>query len=925
MGPRGEAGYARLTIVCADSFTPWCNLRTQRGEEGGTGEMTELDKTYDPSAVEHEIYADWESAGLFHAEPDDPGEPFSIVIPPPNVTGSLHVGHALDNAIQDAIIRRARMEGRNAVWLPGTDHAGIATQNVVEKQLADEGMSRHDLGREQFLDRVWQWREESGGEILTQLRRLGASCDWAREAFTFDEPRSTAVREVFVSLYEDGLIYRGERIINWCPRCHTALSDIEVEHEDVEGELAHLRYPAADGGGDGVIVATTRAETMLGDTAVAVHPDDERYAGLIGKTVRLPLMDRELPVVADDRVDPEFGTGAVKVTPAHDPLDHAIAETHGLDVVEVIDEHGIITEAGGRFAGLDRFDARRAVKQALDDEGLLISVEPYEHAVGHCSRCATVVEPRLSDQWFVSVRPLADASVEAVRDGRVVFAPERFTKPFIEWLENLHDWCISRQIWWGHRIPAWYCPEGHISVARTDLEACTECGSTEITQDEDVLDTWFSSALWPFTTLGWPDESPDLETWYPTSTLVTGYDINTFWVSRMLMMGLRFLGDVPFHVVHNHGMVRDQYGKKMSKSFGNVIDPIDFIDRYGADALRFALLERSAPGQDVPLAEEWVEGARRFANKLWNALRFAMQTLDGTRPGEIPADDALAIEDRWVLSRLEACRETVDTATAVGEFHWARGGQALWSFSWDELADWYLEAAKVRLYGDDEKAKATAQRVLAAVLDDLLRLLHPYMPFLSEVLWRSLTGASGGEESLAVATWPPPRRGRDDLAEEQFGLLQEVVTELRRFRSEHDVAPSRRFAATIVTDRDDVLRPLGALITALAGLSELEIVVEPDEREGTTRVVFSAGEVVIPLAGVIDVEEELARLRRELDNAVGEKARAESKLGNEQFVERAPADVVQRERDKVDEWDRVAAKTREEIAELETISGVDGR
>jgi valyl-tRNA synthetase len=888
-----------------------------------TEDETALDKAYDPAAVEADLYADWLDAGLFHAEPDDAGEPFSIVIPPPNVTGSLHVGHALDNTIQDAIIRRARMEGRNAVWLPGTDHAGIATQNVVERRLEEEGLSRHDLGREAFLERVWAWREESGGLILDQLKRLGAACDWEREAFTFDEQRSRAVREVFVSLWEDGLVYRGERIINWCPRCHTALSDIEVEHEEVDGELAHLRYPAVDGG-EGVMVATTRAETMLGDTAVAVHPEDERYAHLVGTTVRLPLMERELPVVADDDIDMEFGTGAVKVTPAHDPLDHAIAERHGLEVIDVLDDDAVVTEAGGRFVGLDRYEARRAVKVALEAEGLLVKVEPYTHAVGHCSRCGTMVEPRLSDQWFVAVAPLAATAVAAVRTGAVRCVPERFTGPFVEWLENLHDWCISRQIWWGHRIPAWYCPDGHVTVARTDPDACAECGSAAITQDEDVLDTWFSSALWPFTTLNWPDDTPELETWYPTSVLVTGYDINTFWVSRMLMMGCRFLGEVPFHLVHNHGMVRDQHGKKMSKSFGNVIDPLDFIDRFGADALRFALLERSAPGQDVPLAEEWVEGARRFANKLWNAARFALGTLDGTRPGELPDDADLALEDRWVLSRLEACRERVDRATAVGEFHWARGGQALWEFAWDELADWYLEAAKVRLYGDDGAARETAQRVLAVVLDDLLRLLHPYMPFVTEALWRSLTGAAGGTESLLTAAWPGPRRGRDVEAEERFAVLQDLVTELRRFRAEHQVAPSRRFPATVVTERRELLEPQWALVTSLAGLSEVTLAAGADDADGTARVVFGTGEVLIPMRGVIDLEGELERLRKELDNAEAEKARAEDKLANDQFVERAPAEVVQRERDKVAEWDRIAAQTRDEIAELEALGAAEG-
>ncbi|HEX2029401.1 MAG TPA: valine--tRNA ligase [Nitriliruptorales bacterium] len=873
---------------------------------------------YDPAAVEHLLYEDWVSAGLFHAEADDPGEPFSIVIPPPNVTGSLHVGHALEHAIIDAVMRRARMEGKNAVWVPGTDHAGIATQNVVEQQLADEGVSRHDLGREAFIERVWRWREESGGLILQQMRRLGASCDWEREAFTFDEPRSRAVREVFVTLYEEGLIYRGNRLINWCPRCLTALSDIEVDHEDTVGELAYLRYPTVDGG-DGVVVATTRPETMLGDTAVAVHPDDERYRLLVGATLRLPLVDREIPVIADDAVDPGFGTGAVKVTPAHDPNDHAIAQRHGLASVDIFTDHAVVDEAGGRFAGLERYAARAAVKEALAAEGLLVRVEPYTHAVGTCSRCGTVVEPRLSDQWFVAVTPLAADAIAAVEAGRVTFAPDRFTRPFLEWLRNLHDWCISRQIWWGHRIPAWYCPDGHITVAREEPDACATCGERALTQDEDVLDTWFSSALWPFTVFGWPEDTPALRVWYPTSVLVTGYDINTFWVSRMLMMGIHFLPEVPFRIVHNHGMVRDRYGKKMSKSFGNVLDPLDFVDRYGADALRFALLRHCSPGQDVPLAEEWVEGARRFANKLWNAIRLALQTLDGTRPGELPHREQLALEDRWVLSRLERCRATVHEATATGSWAWSTAAQTLYEFTWDELADWYLEAAKVRLYGHDEAARSVVQRVLATVLDDLLRLLHPLMPFVTETLWRAVSGATGGQQSLAAAAWPASLGERDHHAEARFALLQEVVGELRRFRAEHRIPPATLFPVALVTSRRTELEPLAPLLATLVGLSEVRFAAEVVDTSGTTTVVFPTGEAYVPLAGVIDVAGELERLRKELDSARGEVDRARGKLANPQFVERAPAEIVQRERDKQAGWKRVVAQLEEELAQLRVL------
>ncbi len=885
--------------------------------------MTELAKAYDPTIVEQDLYRDWESSGIFHAEPDDAGEPFSIVIPPPNVTGSLHIGHALDNSIQDAIVRRKRMKGANTVWVPGMDHAGIATQNVVERQIAAEGLSRRELGREAFIERVWRWKEESGGAILQQLRRLGASCDWAREAFTFDEPRSRAVREVFVSLYEEGLIYRGNQLINWCPRCMTALSDIEVEHEETAGELVHVRYPSADGG-DGVVVATTRPETMLGDTAVAVHPEDERYNDLVGSVLRLPLMEREIPVLADEHVDPAFGTGAVKVTPAHDPNDYRIAARHGLAMIDIMTDEGRISQAGGRFAGMDRYEARAAVRAELEQQGLLVKVEAHEHAVGTCSRCGTVVEPRLSDQWFVAVTPLATDAVRAVEEGRVRFVPARFTGPFLDWLRNLHDWCISRQIWWGHRIPAWYCPDGHVTVSRHTPETCNTCGSREIHQDEDVLDTWFSSALWPFTVLGWPDETPELKTWYPTSVLVTGYDINTFWVSRMLMMGVHCLADVPFHVVHNHGMVRDQYGKKMSKSFGNVVDPLDFIDRFGADALRFALFQHCAPGQDVPLAEEWVDGGRRFANKLWNMARFVLQAFDGARPQRLTTLTFLALEDRWILSRLEACRLEVDNAMSTDTLDWASAAQALHRFAWEEFADWYLEAAKVRLYGYDADARDTARTVLFVVLDDLLRLLHPLMPFVTEILWRSLTKAEGGANSLAIAGWPERRGERDPDAEERFATLQALVGALRSFRSDHTIPPSRRIDATVVSPQRQVLEPLAPLLSALAGLGRLTFADDTGDVAGAARVVSSSGDVFVPLAGAINVDEELARMRRELEKAVAEHDRATARLSDTRFVERAPTHVVEREREKRDEWARVIEALRGEIGEFETVGGLSG-
>ncbi len=898
--------------------------------------MSDLPKAYEPSAVEPDLYEDWRRAGLFHAEPDDEGEPFSIVIPPPNVTGSLHVGHALDNTIQDVIIRHARMRGRNAVWVPGTDHAGIATQNVVEKQLAEEGLSRHDLGRERFIERVWQWREESGGVILDQLTKLGASADWDREVFTFDEQRSRAVREVFVSLYEQDLIYRGNRLINWCPRCETALSEIEVEHEEVAGELVRFRYPYADGGAErpqgasthgaegaedgdrGIEVATTRAETMLGDTAIAVHPDDERYADVVGRAVRHPFQERTFHVVADDYVDPEFGSGAVKITPAHDPNDHAIALRHDLEVIDIFDDHAATLDVvGERFAGLDRFAARQQVKDGLEAAGLLVGVEEHTHSVGHCSRCKTVVEPRLSDQWFVSVRPLADKAARAVREGRTRFVPESQTKPFLDWLDNLHDWCISRQIWWGHRIPAWYGPDGQIEVSRTDLDR------EGWVQDEDVLDTWFSSQLWPFSVFGWegPDsQTPELETWFPTSTLVTGYDINTFWVSRMLMISLWFTGEVPFRIVHNHGLVRDEHGKKMSKSFGNVIDPLDLIDAYGADATRFALLRSAAPGTDVPLAEEWVEGTKRFANKLWNAGRFALSNLEGTRPGHLPHLDDLTLEDRWVLSRLEAARAEVDVG--FDDYDWPVVSRALYHFAWDELADWYLEAVKVRIYGDDPAAADVARSVLALVLDDLLRLLHPFMPFVTEALWRALTGASGGPESLMAARWPLGRQElRDQASERDFAVIQDLVTEVRKFRSQNHVPPSARFGVVVATSHGDLLERHTGLVTALAGLDAVELVDSLEDRPGTSKVVFGAGEVQIELAGLIDVDAELARLAKELERSRADLARVEGKLANESFVAKAPEDVVAAQRARREEIERVIAELTEQ---QERLSAVDG-
>ncbi len=854
-----------------------------------------LSTSYQPSEVEQPLYDWWDDSGFFHAEPDDSADaahpPFCIMLPLPNVTGSLHMGHALDHSVQDAIIRRARMRGDNALWQPGTDHAGIATQNVVERELAKGDLTRHDLGRDAFVERVWAWREESGETILRQMRRLGASCDWRRSVFTLDEHYQDAVRKVFVQLYEQGLIYRGYRLINWDPVLLTALSDIEVDHEEVVGELVFVRY------GDDVVVATTRPETMLGDTGLAVHPDDERYAHLVGTTVRLPLLGREIPVVADEQVDPAFGTGAVKVTPAHDPNDYEIGQRHGLPAIDVMTDDGRINANGGAYAGLDRSEARERIKADLDAAGLLVRVEQHTHSVGHSSRSRAVVEPRLSDQWFVKMEPLATKAAEAVRDGRTRFVPERNTKPFLEWLENHRDWCISRQLWWGHRIPAWYDRDGNISVRREDPTP-EEVEAQGLYQDPDVLDTWFSSQLWPFTTLGWPEQTPELQRWYPNDLLETGYDINTFWVSKMLMIGLHLLGDVPFRVVFNHGMVRDASGKKMSKSFGNVVDPLDFIDRYGADALRLALLRAASPGQDVPLAEEWVEGARRFANKVWNAARLVLPDTAELDPSFPLPENLTEVEDRWILSRLEAARADADDA--YGDHDIGRAARLLQAFFRDEFCDWYLELAKLR---DDP----VAALVSAHVLDRSLRLLHPVIPFVTDELWRTLVRADQST-SVARSSWPQaaPER-RDPEAEHQLDTLRATVVEVRRFRLDHGLAPNLRpdVLALVPTGQRAALEGGVEGIRRLAGLGSWTFVEAPPAQEGLGQVVVGGAELFIPLAGLVDLGEERARLRKELATAEQEIARASGKLGNERFVAKAASEVVDAERTKLADWTTV--------------------
>jgi valyl-tRNA synthetase len=824
----------------------------------------DLPTQYTPADVETRLYERWIDGGYFTPAAVPGASAYSIVIPPPNVTGSLHVGHALDHSIQDALVRRQRMRGVATLWLPGMDHAGIATQNVVERELAKEGLSRHDLGRDAFVKKVWEWKGESGGKILGQMRRLGDSVDWSRERFTMDAGLSSAVLTIFKRLYDDGLIYRAERIINWCPRCLTALSDIEVEHSDDDGELVSIRYGSGE---DSIVVATTRAETMLGDTAVAVHPDDSRYAHLVGREIELPLTGRHIPIVADAHVDPAFGTGAVKVTPAHDPNDFEIGQRHGLEALTIMDERGVIT-AHGPFQGLDRLEARPAVIAALREQGRIVAeTRPYVHAVGHCSRCKTVVEPRVSLQWFVRVEPLARAAGDAVRDGRVRIVPAEMAPRYFEWVDNMHDWCISRQLWWGHRIPVWYGPDGSMVCVGPGEQA-----PEGWTQDTDVLDTWFSSALWPFSTLGWPEDTPELRSFYPTSVLVTGYDILFFWVARMMMFGLYAMDGVePFKVIALHGMVRDQYGKKMSKSFGNVVDPLSWIERYGADATRFTLLRGANPGGDVAVSEEWAQGSRNFCNKLWNATRFAL--LNGAEVRELP--ESLTVADRWILSRLSSVVTEVDAHFENYEF--AKACETLYHFAWDEFCDWYVELSKV------PGMSADAPAVLGRVLDVLLRLLHPLTPFVTEELWTALTGGT----SIVTASWPSPPGPADPSAESEIAGLMRLVTEVRRFRADQGLKPGQKVAAVL----EGITPAYEAAVRTLLRLTE------PGESfHPTASLPVDAVTVRLDTAGAIDVAAERARLEKDLAAARKEIAQAEGKLGNEQFMSKAPEQVVTKTR-----------------------------
>jgi valyl-tRNA synthetase len=833
-----------------------------------SSEKRELASSFIPGDIEGPLYTRWIDAGYFTADANSSKEPFTIVIPPPNVTGNLHIGHALDQTLQDCLTRMKRMQGFEALWLPGMDHAGIATQNVVEKQLATQGLSRHDLGREDFVKKVWEWKAESGGQILGQMRRLGDSVDWSREAFTMDENLSQAVLTIFKKLFDQGLIYRAERIINWCPRCLTALSDIEVEHQDDAGEFVSVRYGEGE---QSIVVATTRAETMMGDGAVAVHPDDPRYKHMIGTEVLLPLVNRMIPIIADELVDPDFGTGAVKVTAAHDPNDFEMAMRHNVPFVVIMNEHGIMDGTGTEFDGMDRFEARIAVVAKLKEMGRVVAEKrPYIHAVGHCSRCDTTVEPRLSKQWFVKVAPLAKAAGDAVRDGLVKIEPAELSPRYFEWVDNMHDWCISRQLWWGHRIPVWYGPNDEVIVVGPG-----ESAPAGYTQDPDVLDTWFSSALWPFSTLGWPNNTADVKKFYPTSVLVTGYDILFFWVARMMLFGLFAMDGVPpFHTIVLHGLVRDQFGKKMSKSRGNVVDPLEFIDKYGADALRFTLARGSNPGKDQALAEDWIAGSRNFATKLWNATRFAMMN-GATIEGPLPATETLSDIDKWVLSRLA---ETTDEYSSLIEsYEFARACESIYHFAWDDLCDWYLELSKEAFASGNA---AASQRVLGHVLDTLFRLLHPVMPFITETMWTTLTGG----ETLVTAAWPVADSSHiNKKSEALVGELQKIITEVRRFRNDQGVKPSQKIPGRIIAPAD---------VTAYSGAMAFLLKLELTDFTPSASVEIGAMKVELDLSGTVDVVAERARLEKDLITAQKDMKTAEVKLSNEGFMAKAPANVV---------------------------------
>ena len=861
----------------------------------------ELAKTYEPREVEDRIYEFWTKGNYFHAEPDPKKKPYTIVIPPPNITGQLHMGHALDETLQDILIRWRRMQGYCALWLPGTGHASIATEAKIVEAMRKEGVTKEEIGREAFLERAWDWKRQYGGRIVEQLKKLGSSCDWERERFTLDEGCSKAVREVFVRLYEQGLIYRGERIINWCPHCKTSISDAEVEFEEKAGHFWHLRYPFKDGSGY-LELATTRPETMLGDTAVAVHPDDERYQDAIGKTLILPLVGREIPVVADTYVEKDFGTGVVKITPAHDPNDFEVGLRHNLEVINVMNDDGSINENGGKYCGMSGLDARRAIVRDLEEQGFLVGIEDIKHNVGTCYRCGTVVEPRVSKQWFVKMKPLAEPAVECVRDGRIQFIPERMNKTYYNWMENIKDWCISRQLWWGHRIPAWYCPDcGEMIVARETPHACPKCGCTNLQQDADTLDTWFSSALWPFSTLGWPEKTKELEYFYPTDTLVTGYDIIFFWVARMIFSGLEHMKEVPFKTVFFHGLVRDAQGRKMSKSLGNGIDPLEVIAQYGADALRFTLVTGISPGNDTRFSTERVEASRNFANKLWNASRFILMNIEGKDVrNELP--EHLATEDRWILSAFNRVAKEVNEN--LEKFELGIAAQKLYDFLWDQFCDWFIEIAKIRLTGSDEQAAQEVRQVLVWVMTRTLAMLHPFMPYITEEIWQTMPHDG---EALLVNAYPAYDPALDfPEASARMESVMTAVRAVRNRRSEMNVAPSRRTKLHIATAKPDVFEEGTAVFQRLAYATEIEVA-ESFTLDGAVTIVTPDAKIYIQMDELVDKEAEIARLTKERQSAEKQLATAEAKLSNEKFTGKAPANVVEGVRQN-------AARLREHIA-----------
>ena len=852
----------------------------------------QLEKVYEPSAVEDKIYKKWEDGHYFHAVVDPAKRPYSIVIPPPNITGQLHMGHALDETLQDIIIRTRRMQGYSALWLPGTDHASIATEAKIVEKLRQEGTSKEALGRDQFLVRAWQWKEQYGSRIVTQLKKLGSSCDWDRLRFTMDEGCNKAVVEVFCRLYEEGSIYQGERIINWCPHCNTSISDAEVEFEEQEGSFWHIRYPLKDGNG-WLEIATTRPETLLGDTAVAVNPDDERYKDMVGKLLVLPLVGREIPIIADEYVDREFGTGAVKITPAHDPNDFEVGRRHALPAVNILNGDATINENGGRYAGMDRYEARRAIVADLEAGGYLVGIEPHVHNVGTCYRCGTTVEPWLSKQWFVRMKPLAEPAIEAVRSGKIKFVPARMEKIYYNWMENIRDWCISRQLWWGHRIPAYYCDDcGEMVVSRTAPACCPKCGKP-MRQDEDTLDTWFSSALWPFSTLGWPDKTPELDYFYPTNTLVTGYDIIFFWVARMIFSGLRHMGDIPFETVFFHGLVRDAQGRKMSKSLGNGIDPLDIIDTYGADALRFTLVSGVSPGNDMRFSEEKVRSYRNFCNKIWNAARFVlMNGVDDVVPGSLPAE--LMVEEKWVLSRFN------DLVAQVSEnfekFELGVAAQKIYDFTWDIFCDWYIELAKLRLNSGDEKQAQGARQVLVYVLTGILKLLHPYMPYITEEIYDALPHDC---ESIMISRYPEASEALDFRQEENdFSRVMDLIRAIRVMRADMNVPPAKKTEIIVETPFAELFGSCAEFIRRLASGSQVRVV-ERYDAEGCAQAVSASARALIPMDQLVDKDKERARLQKELEAAEKEIAALSARLSNENFVSRAPEKVVNGEREKL--------------------------